>query len=359
MPEPDRTPTGLEARVLKGALQYLGVFSGGGAGFAALSFGVGYLAVKSHDAMLGLPTATTHAESYVRVGALFFPNSLYYAVSVVTRTSIKIWAEYRPGLYGLVLATIFVWFLSSSTSGKKLREWLRGRRVGRVIGEQLERYKAWATRARPAGLTLAYLMLTVLAFVAVEQQTASLHSINKGLLLNEPVAAGKLESYGLAGEIHGYLRKSTASVELQRLFGKYLLYLMTMSSIALWLFRVGRRQAYTPASGWLSTNNWMLRPVTYTLLVTQLVLLPSTYGVLCVSNLFPCVETITDEERQAAPLKGYLLSDLTVSEPQVVVLAWSSGESHWKQQVFRRSELEALTIVTCPPMLGSGVAIAK
>ena len=64
--------------ILKWVGQFVGLLGGGGAGFAAFAFGLGFLAIKYHDIMLGLPTTTTAYTSYVTTGSLFFVNTMHY-----------------------------------------------------------------------------------------------------------------------------------------------------------------------------------------------------------------------------------------------------------------------------------------
>src|SRR5437660_8311600 len=60
---------------------YLRIAGAGGGGFAALCFGIGYLAIKNHDHMIGLPSGIASNTAYIRTGALFFTNSFYYVLT--------------------------------------------------------------------------------------------------------------------------------------------------------------------------------------------------------------------------------------------------------------------------------------
>ena len=66
---------------LKSAGTVLGIISASGGILAALSFGIGYLAITERDAVVGLPTTVVDYSTYVRTGALFFSTSLFHLFS--------------------------------------------------------------------------------------------------------------------------------------------------------------------------------------------------------------------------------------------------------------------------------------
>src|SRR5512138_3698884 len=70
----------LESGPLKNVLTYVGISGVGGGGFAALCFGIGFLAIRSHDEMLGLPVRVSANVATVRTGAVFFLDSLFYVL---------------------------------------------------------------------------------------------------------------------------------------------------------------------------------------------------------------------------------------------------------------------------------------
>jgi len=89
---------------LKNVAQFVGVTAGGGAGFAALCFGIGFVATKHYDAMLGVPTTTTDQTTYVRTGALFFSQTLHDIVAFVASISVNVVRVALPVLLlGLIL----------------------------------------------------------------------------------------------------------------------------------------------------------------------------------------------------------------------------------------------------------------
>ena len=143
--------------------QFIGLVGGGGAGFTALAFGVGYLAIKNHDAMLGLPTTISSYESYVRTGALFFPNSVQYLISGLSA-------------YGWVAFTVTI--------------------IAIVIPLLL--YK-WPPRfddnIKAMGLLVAYAFVILLAFLSCQRQIAVLHPVNKDLLFKEAHDAEQVSGY--------------------------------------------------------------------------------------------------------------------------------------------------------------------
>src|SRR6266508_2183730 len=153
------------------ALTFLGVAGAGGGGFAVLCFGIGYLAVRSHDEMLGLPSRSTAYSAMVRMGALFFPNSLYYAFDA-TYDALVVW--WKP-----------IAILSAVTLGS----WLFKDALATALHRHASRVPAalrswWVGTRLPLAHTLLLAWALLLGGLLFETRAATLHRTNRHLLLD-------------------------------------------------------------------------------------------------------------------------------------------------------------------------------
>lgn len=62
----------------------LGVIGGVSGVLTGIAFVIGYIATKSFDEMLGIPSSTTLEETYVRTGLMFFPNTVHHITAYVS-----------------------------------------------------------------------------------------------------------------------------------------------------------------------------------------------------------------------------------------------------------------------------------
>ena len=331
MSESEKTEVTLETFTFKQLLPWIGKFvgllGGGSLSFGALSFGIGYLAIKSHDAMLGLPTTTSTYESYVRTGSLFFSNSLYY---LITTVSGFVWTIVFPAML-LVLVIAFIlsrWSLSSLS--KHL--WI--------------------------GFIAAYVLINLLAFLSADRLAAVLHPENKALLLKHPDEASQT---GYEREIHDLLRDEKGVPKLQSRYSFHLGQTIALTCIAILLSIWRRRLGNIPSgrlksgngnNGFLHASDLIFRPILYALIVFHLVLLPSNYGVLCVSNEYPVVFVKLNKSSVALtePLKdyGYLLSDMSVDLEEVVWLQREGENTLYNLFIFEKNNINKIEVVSRP-----------
>ncbi len=308
--------------------KYTGIIGGGGAGFAALSFGIGYLAVKSHDAMLGLPTTLSNYESYVRIGALFFSNSLYSLVT--TSTTIP-----KATLIAALLVFVVALVLSSHLSRRK---------------------PLWLIKIPLGYLIIAYALISFAAFLSTERISATLHPDNKSLLLKLPE---EVKATGYAKRIYDLLRKEGGADELQREYSLHLAQTVALLYGAFVLYRwrkkvIGSHSDATsdevsspdrPVAMYIS--DWTLRPLLYTLLIFHLILLPSSYGVLCLSNEYPQAFIVL-EGGNSPEDSGFLLSDMSVDLPEIVWVQPDETGNIYAHYFFKKDDIKSIDMVASP-----------
>lgn len=308
-----------------GIAKYLGIAGGGGAAFAAISFGIGYLAIKSHDAMLGLPTTTTTNESYVRMGALFFSNSLYFLISTIS--------EY---LWTIVLPAIVIVL---------------------VIALILSKYPLrFMSRNFALGLIVAYAIVNLMGFWSAKRLVAVLHPDNKGLLLKLPEDV-KIKGY--EKDIHELLRKEGGVAELQKAYSLHLIETIALICMAVVLFEWRRSKGNIGSENYSSSGkqnsgrififvcDWLFRPILYVLIIFHFVLLPTNYGILCISNEYPKV-LLTLKEGDSPKEAGFLLSDMSVDLKEVVFLLKKGKGQLYSHQFLERNNIEKIEVVSRP-----------
>lgn len=371
---------------LKWTAQLLGIVGGGGSGFAALSFGIGYLAIKHHDAMLGLPTTNIPYTTYVRTGALFFTTALQSMVTVLTPLS---WGA-------IVLALIVVLLLL----------------LGRMFGLRLSEQKR-ALRAQAILLALCSVLVLVFSFKILPMHAAPLEPMNRELLLIEdrPAVA---EQDTQAFQVWEQLRRDDGEKWLQKRFGLMCASVFVLLYLA-WLFRRWRHSQVVPTNGGdavvtycLGMSDWIVRPLQFGVVLVMLAILPANYGVLGLSNHYPCVQlwmepaeaqaagvakvqagksaaesgtpaaksegtappsadqppaaatagqapaeppkTLTPRQKDAKLVNvggGYLLSDLTAEPEAIVLLERERGAGKLILQVYKRAAIRKIDVASC------------
>lgn len=276
-PAPDEKPSFWDA--LKWTAQFLGIVGGGGSGFAALSFGIGYLAIKNHDAMLGLPTPSIPYTAYVRTGALFFTTAIQSLVTVLT-----------PSFWGgVILAALFILVLFVGGVSHK-------RSAGQVL----------APRTQAILLAVASVIVLVASIRLLPLHAAPLEPMNRDLLFVKQAPTSDEQSTS-AFQVWQQLRNDDGEKWLQKRFG-----LLCASVFGLiymgWMFSRWRKRLSGTSgdpdlvvSYCLIVSDWVVRPLMIAVALIMLAMLPANYGVLALSNHYPCVVLwVTATEAQIA-----------------------------------------------------------
>ena len=289
---------------LKQVGEVVGVVGGMGAAFAGLAFGIGYIATKHHDEMLGIPTTTTDYTTYVRTGSLFFTQSLHDVVNVIAG-AVPGWVVILGTLTTLFIA---VWLLRRY--GSKFAQWL-----GQVSVQR------WL-------VCLGFVLVLVMALSRMYSFVAPLDAGNSSLLFEQrPIE-------GAAKAVNDLLRSDKGEQELHRLYGlRWALVLgLLLSATALNRSRA-RIPPDPPASRMLSLVDRAIRPAAYAAVFLLLATTPAIYGVMAMSTSLPCVQLYkAGPEIKPPPLgqPGYLFSDLSSEKASVLILRWDpKGESYF------------------------------
>lgn len=346
----------LDWDTLKTLGSFLGIVGTGGGGFTVLAFGIGYLAVKNHDEMIGLPLTAVTTTSYTLTGALFFVNSLYYFFVSVALYLVMAGAA---TLALWLMSCVIVRYAATLSWQHSATKWRKAPRI--------------ATRL----FTLASLGLLTLGVYLLHLQIAVLSAENKGLLYQRVPAprAGGLRAAEATGEhggpwrgrwrrvlalqgtgqlaesIRNELRSREGAAKLQRRYGWHL-GLLGMFVYGTLILRWWRRQLHTagtPLWSWLPAD-WVVRPLLYILAMALVLNLPATYGVLCLSKsgVWVSVTTQTDSAGES----GYLLSDLASQGQEIWLLGYDDSKLHWVLRVFERKNIHIrMTGDTTPNIL--------
>ncbi len=303
-PEQSALLAALDVRLLKAAGSFLGVVGTAGGGFAALSFGTGYLAVKAHDAMVGIPTIADYT-TYIRTGSLFLPSSVY----LLSRG-----------------ATPLLLLLCLGIGAFAVLPFLGGDRkdIGGGRGE-------WVL------FVLVQALLLALAVWVLSAQVGAFDPRNKNLLyhLVVPDAAAAASPppvswWHLAERSARDIRAELVSPEgtrPQRRYGRQLGLAVLFMAGVLGVRQWRARRRLRPRTGTSADPlpmaeqvvDWFLYPLLCVLGVAILANLPSTYGVLCLPTDGAWVE-IKTEPPGPCGFGGYLLSDLSTETSEVWLL---------------------------------------
>lgn len=316
--QPEKAVTLPEA--IKWIAQFVGVVGGGGGGFAALAFGVGYLATKSHDAMLGLPTTATAYGTYVRTGALFFSRSLYDLVASIVETR---W------LFGLTVAV---------AAGALALGLVKPVRRAIAAGKPTD------VVSQAGALALVYCILAglVLSYLPYHLEPLDIRNTNLLFRGDEPV-----ESH-----LAQVLQREDGEPELHRRYGIECAAVLSAIYVA-WALR--RWRGSVPRAGdrvddsyWLGLSDWVARPLVYGVLLALTVTIPSVYGVLAIPPAYPCVELrarSTSPTTEEPPVPGYLWSDPSSEAEQIAVL--ERTHTGYITHFYKREQIDRLEISPC------------
>jgi hypothetical protein len=315
---------------IKSVLELAAGLAAAGATIGAVVFGIGYLAVRQHDAVLGLAT-TTNTRSYLRAGGAFFAETVSAVASVITSS----WQSL------IVLVAVVVAAVAVSVFSMKIGGWLAPR-----------------LPARPTMVALALGTFIVVVAFYLPLHLAPLHSSNTGLLLKEfePDSTSGWAPVRIYEMLH-----NAEPMELDREYGRisllamaiiYVFFLLIMS----WRHSLQAEQAQH-AAWWKPTGTWLLVPMAVAVVASILVTWPAVYGSLAMSYDTPCVSVITTDSLrndEFAEKRGRLLTDLSSDVPDVVLYYW--GESHFALELLQRS---AITLVQAYPCDSPTILAAK
>ncbi len=344
-------PTWLSWSRIQQILSYAGLAGAGGSGLALLCFGIGFLAVRSHDEMLGLPSRAMAHGATVREGAMFFLNSLYYLF-------VAAWKALAVAMLLVMLAAVF-------------EDWVA--RILRRLAAALAPTLARASHA--ASFVTIHSLLLLFAVLLFEDRAATLHPVNRHLLSDrssdalipqgpQPPPQGQALSGAQWGPAHFTAARAAHYFLYDRLKGKKawvnteLLqdeekngpdgeqevvarkhYGLSVALLVLLivLLAVERISWRSPPS--LRRFDAIIRPVLYVLALALVVTLPAAYGVLWMPRGATWVEITAPPEQ---PTGGYLLTDISGDEPDVWTIALP--DATFTMRVSKRESISEIRI---------------
>ena len=306
---------------IKSVLELAAALAAAGATIGAVVFGVGYLAVRQHDAVLGLAT-TTSTRSYLRTGGAFFAETVSAVASVITSS----WVS-------LVVLIAFV--------GAAVAVSVFSARIGAWLNSQ-------HTPQRPTLVAIALGIFIVAVAFYLPLHLAPLHSSNTGLLLKD-YDASTVDSWA-ARRVYVWLHESEPQA-LDREYGLISLTAMAVVYVFVLLLASWRhsvRAEETKAIWWRPTGTWLLVPLAVAIVASILVTWPGVYGSLAMSYDTPCVSVVTTDSvrnNDYAEKRGRLLTDLSSDVPDVVLYYW--GESPFALELLQRSTITLVQAYPC------------
>lgn len=305
-----------EVKTLKAAASFFGVVGAGGGGFATLAFGIGYLAIKKHDVMVGLPTTVVDVSTYIRTGAMFLSNTLVLIFSTPTTYV----------LIGVILLTSLA---------------VAVRRYKQVQGNISSPLPSGGNRASKQFLGMFALQLLLFAFalVLINVQTATLHPVNTNVInqmlgdrqavLNsgddtdqqsETKHLPKSILFNVDGTLSTRVNKALRHIDgrpkLQQFYGDQIVLIVLLLSLFLAL-RIWRKHWRTIDSEswdrifgpwWSSMTDTGMYVLLYFLTVAILLNVPTTYGVLVLPTEGAQVALETTDGKEGV---GILLTDMS------------------------------------------------
>jgi len=337
---------------LKAAATVLGVIGSGSGVFAALSFGIGYLAIKKQGDLIGLPMTVSDPTSYIRTGALFFSNSTYFLLAATYRILVLIAA------IGLLLALFIV--IAKKISRFRLPKALR--KVTTLV----------ASLPRGWRLPATYALLLVLGLCTLSLQTAAFDPQNKNLLYQvisdrearlAPTSNNQSTSVktgmptnvlvwppwqdSLADRINERLRHPRGRDSLQLFYGQQFALVLAIlyGVVACRLKRKQIERLGSVAPEWRPFRvAQSLSPFVLLVALALIVNLPAVYGVLCLPTKAARVHVLLVGPKGKVETKsGALMSDLSSGSKEIWLLTEKQGNFYLS--VLDRAQLRAITLM--------------
>jgi len=172
----------------------LGVIGGLSGVLTGFAFVIGYIATKSFDEMLGIPTSTTLDETYVRTGLMFVSNTAHHISAFFSTIDTGLFTALIGLALIIALFILFhVWPFDRAHSEKV--------RLMLVVGVHL---------------LLLYGLLSYLP-----QHVAPNHPYNKRVAFTNPPATTTTTIDKLGKVVNDALRQSRGNSSVSALYGKY------------------------------------------------------------------------------------------------------------------------------------------
>ncbi len=172
----------------------LGVIGGVSGVLTGFAFVIGYIATKSFDEMLGIPTSTTLDETYVRTGLMFIPNTAHHITAFISSLDTALLIT----LIGLALVIALFCLIRAWPFDRTHSEKIR---LALVIGVHL---------------LLIYGLLSYLP-----QHVAPNHPYNKRVAFTNSPTTITTTTDEFGKEVNDALRQSRGNPVVSAMYGKY------------------------------------------------------------------------------------------------------------------------------------------
>ncbi len=306
---------------LKRVAEIVGVVGGMGAAATGVAFGIGYLATKHHDEMLGVPTTTTDYTTYVRTGAIFLTQSLHDLVEVIAKSVPPWWVL---ALVALVTC-VGIWLLSR-------------------FGQRVITFTSQAVIQRWL-LNVAFLAVFLGAIAYLPTYFAPLDEGNKSLLFDQRPVQGEAKA------VNDYLRAEEGEQQLHYLYGTQATLVLGLVLAVALLRRWRARIHAQPPSAPLSLLDRTIPSASYVIVAILVLTIPAIYGVIAMSTSLPCVQ-LYKGGKGSQPTElgdpGYLVSDLSSEKAKVAILRWDLGKNSYFVDFHSRDSLLQMEVRYCP-----------
>jgi hypothetical protein len=297
----------------------LGVVGGLSGVLTGFAFVIGYIATKSFDEMLGIPTSTTLDETYIRTGLMFVPNTAHHISAFISSLNTGLFITLIGLALIIALSVLFQLWPFDRAHTEKIRLLL-------IVGVHL---------------LLLYGLLSYLP-----QHVAPNHPYNKRVAFMNPPAASESTIDQLGKDVNDALRQPRGNSSVSAMYGKYaaatFLCLLLIPAWAGWDKRL-RSETDSLAAGSDSQKNDAshrtclqaatkivkyggLLPLTIAAAV-MIFTLPASYGAMVLNGGTICGEIKywpnKGSEHSGIPRDtkaGYLLSDISNPQEPVIFL---------------------------------------
>lgn len=309
------------------------------AAIAAFVFMTGAFAVWSHDRMVGLPTAWTSYDAYVRVGATFVPDSIWSALVVVNGWLGGALTSWPPVV--IVLLTVIAVLLMS------------------LFPPALEKLPA-STSAFPYLLLLAYIGALIAGVGEANRLVGVLDRANTGLVLKSVEIPP--EAPTIVRDVRAGLT-SDDRIAAATIYGLRVVMVGALAGALLGLGWLKRRDEHLASTRPVFEKTWpqirltirrttaIASPLLALTVAFAAALLPAAYGVLRLPLPPPCVELMLSD---GGMKNGFLLTDLATDPNEIQLALWNKDLRAVVLEIHPRANVRTLKI---PSKCGSFLAV--
>lgn len=298
------------------------------AAVAAFVFMSGALAVWSHDRMVGLPTAWTSYDAYVRVGATFVPDSIWSALMVINGWLGGALTNWSPAI--IAALTVIVLLLMS--------------RAPSVLKDLTA-----STSVFPYALLVVYFSVLVAGVGEANRLVGVLDRANTGLVLKSVDIPP--EALQIVRDVRAGL-SSDDRAPSTRMYGLRVIGVGALTAALFGLGWLKRGDLHLASTRPVLEKTWpqlrhtvrrattIVAPLLSVTVVFAAVLLPAAYGVLRLPLPPPCVDLILSD---GVYKNGFLLTDLATDPREIQLARWDGNSRAVVLEIYPRATVRTLS----------------